>query len=509
MGNDVLEVAIVGAGFSGLGMAIRLLKAGISNFRIFEKAGEVGGTWRDNTYPGCACDVPSQLYSYSFEPNPDWSHEYGRQPEIQRYLLHCTEKYGLRSRIRFHSEITGAQFDEAAGEWVLRLNEGESVRARVVVSARGPFAGESMPAIEGADSFQGIRMHTARWNDGVALRGKRVALIGTGASAVQVGPAIAPEVAELTVFQRTPPWILPRPDRAITVQEKALNRALPPAMKVRRLGMYWFHELSAPFLILQHDWFKRPPQELARAHLRRSVKDRALRTKLTPRYKFGCKRVLLSSDWYPMLQRDNVRLIDEGVTRITEKGILTRDGVEHAFDVLVYATGYKVPLTEAPFAIHGLGGRTLGERFKDGAEAYKGMATAGFPNLFFLVGPFTGPGHQSVIAYAEAQMDYACQAILYRRQRRLKYVDVKREREARFVREMDWRSQFTVWTSGCASWYLSPNGRNNALYPGYNVEYRMRLLRFDPEDYELVAGDGAQVRAGLRDHVRTWLTALA
>ncbi len=483
---EVLEVAIVGAGFSGLGMAIRLQKAGVTNFRIFEKAHEVGGTWRDNTYPGCACDVPSQLYSFSFEPNPDWSHIYSTQPEIQRYLVRIADKYGLREHIQFGAEIAGATFDEDTGVWTLRLKGGGRVRARTVISARGPFAGPNTNKIEGADSFRGVQMHTATWDGRVDLRGKRVALIGTGASAIQVGPAIAPEVAHLTIFQRTPPWVMPRPDARVSPLRKTLNRWMPPLMKAQRLKQYWMHELTAPFLILRHDWAKRLPQAIARAHIRRAVKDPALRARVTPKYKFGCKRVLVSNDWYPTLQRENVELRDEAVTRITEKGILTKDGTELPFDVIVYATGYDVPTTRPPFEVRGLGGRDLGERFKDGAEAYKGMATSGFPNLFFLVGPFTGPGHQSVIAYAEAQMDYACQAVLFRQRRGLKYLDVKRNREEKFVREMDWRSGFTVWTSGCSPWYLSPNGRNNALYPGYNVEYRMRLLRFDPGAYDLV-----------------------
>lgn len=506
--TDVLEVAVIGTGFSGLGMGIRLKKAGITNFRIFEKAGDVGGTWRDNTYPGCGCDVKSQLYSYSFEPYPDWSHAYATQGEIYHYIKHCAEKYGMYPYIRFNSGIVGARFDATCGEWELDIEGGEKVRARNVVAAPGPFSDPNDAKIPGTDSFKGIKIHTARWDHTVDLKGKRVGLIGTGATAVQVGPAIVSDVKHLTVFQRTPNWIMPRLDREISSREKQINRKHPAAMKASRLGNYWFNELTAPFLILKYDAFKAQPEKIARGYLKRKVKDPVLLEKLTPTFKFGCKRVLVSSDWYTTMQRNDVTLVDQGIERITEKGIVSKDGAEHEFDIIIFATGYQVRSTGAPFGIYGLNGQSLNEKWKEGAEAFNGISTADFPNLYFLVGPFTGPGHTSVIAYAEAQIDYTWQAIEFRRQRELKYVTVKPEAEAQFVRAMDQRSEHTVWKSGCASWYLSPNGRNNTLYPGFNAEYRLRILRFNPANYQLTTTDNRVVNATLSDHLSTGLMAL-
>jgi cation diffusion facilitator CzcD-associated flavoprotein CzcO len=506
--QEVLEVAIIGTGFSGLGMGIRLKKAGITNFRIFEKAGEVGGTWRDNTYPGCGCDVKSSLYSYSFEPYPEWSHAYATQGEIFQYIKHCANKYGMYPHISFNSAIVGARFDAEHGEWELDIKGGEKIRAKNVVAAPGPFADPNDAKIPGIDSFKGSRIHTAKWDHSIDLKGKRIGLIGTGATAVQVGPAVAPDAAHLTVFQRTANWIMPRLDHEISEREKNINRRLPFAMKASRLGNYWLNELTAPFLILKYDAFKAQPEKISRAYLKRKVKDPVLLKKLTPTFKFGCKRVLVSSDWYTTMQRNNVSLIEEGIERITPKGIMTKDGAEHELDIIISATGYQVRSTGAPFPIIGLNGAVLNDKWKDGAEAFNGISTSDFPNLYFLVGPFTGPGHTSVIAYAEAQIDYTWQAIEFRRMRDLKYVCVKPEAEADFVRIMDRRSEHTVWKSGCASWYLSPNGRNNTLYPGFNAEYRLRIMRFNPANYELTTPDNQIINASMSDHLRTGLMAL-
>lgn len=481
--TNVLEVAIIGAGLSGVGMAIQLKQAGVDQVRIFEKADAVGGTWRDNTYPGCGCDVESQLYSFSFEPNPDWTRTFARAAEIQAYVEHCTDKYGIRSQITFNTEIVDARFIDAAGHWQLTTGQGEVVLARHMVMAIGPFKGASVPDIPGMDRFLGKIQHTAYWDHQVDYRGQRVGLIGTGASAIQVGPALATEAAQLTVFQRTPAWILPKNDKHIPDWRKRLNRRVPLLMKADRLKSYWYHELSAPFLILEHEAFKRIPEALAKAYLYRLVKSPELREKLTPNYRFGCKRALISSAWYPMMQQPNVHLCTDGIREITPHGVMTSDGREHVLDMLVLATGYKVPLAEAPFPIFGLTGQSLNDRAQNGAEAYKGLAIAGYPNMYFLMGPWSGPGHQSVTVYQEAQFDYITQAIRYRIDQSAHHVTVKEGIEQDFVQEMDWRSQFTVWTSGCASWYLSPNGRNNALFPGYHLEYKFRVRRFKPSDY--------------------------
>ncbi|HEX4880585.1 MAG TPA: NAD(P)/FAD-dependent oxidoreductase [Limnobacter sp.] len=505
--NIVLEVAIVGAGVSGLGMGIQLLKAGEKNFRIFDKGHDVGGTWRDNTYPGCGCDVKSSLYSYSFEPWAEWSNSYAKQGEIYKYLRHCATKYGVYPYIQFNTSVTGAHYDEQTGLWNLTTDQGQAIQAKNVVTAVGPFAAPKLAEFKNASAFKGKVVHTAAWDHSVDLTGKRVGLIGTGATAVQVGPAIADQVDKLVVFQRTANWIMPRPDRRIEEREKALNRKAPLNMKLNRLGVYWFNEITAPFLILKYDTFKAQPQKMASSYLRRKVKDPELRKKLTPNFKFGCKRVLVSSDWYPTMQKPNVHLETTAIEQFTETGIRLADGTEHALDVVIYATGYEVRHSGSPIDARGIGGASLNDKWKNGAEAYQGITTAGFPNLYYLVGPFTGPGHTSVIAYAEAQINYVIQAIQLRNARKLKAIEVKPEVEQAFVKVMDNRSEHTVWKSGCASWYLSPNGRNNTLYPGLNAEYRLRIARFNPADYRLVGKSGKEVKPKLTDHLRTGIQA--
>ena len=506
--NEILEVAVIGAGFSGLGMGIRLKRAGVKNFRVFDKGNDVGGTWRDNTYPGCGCDVKSALYSYSFEPWAEWSNAYAKQGEIHEYIRHCAKKYDMYPYLQFNTEVNGARYNEAEGIWEIKTAAGETIRARNVVAAPGPFAEAQMPNIPGIDTFKGEQIHTARWDHSIDLKGKRVGLIGTGATGVQVGPAIVDQVQHLTVFQRTANWIMPRLDRDISEEEKSRYREKPQRMKAARLGNYWFNELTAPFLILKYDLFKSQPEKICRSYLNRKVRDEALKEKLTPTFKFGCKRVLVSSDWYPTMQRDDVSLVTEGISRITENGIVTADGVEHELDVIIFATGYVVRKTGAPMPILGRNKQDLNEKWAEGAEAYQGIATADFPNLYFLVGPFTGPGHTSVIAYSEAQIDYVWQAVEFKRQRGLKSISVKPSVEEKFVKTMDARSEHTVWKSGCESWYLSPNGRNNTLYPGFNAEYRVRIARFNPADYELLDAQDKTVRASIVDQLSTSLLAL-
>lgn len=479
-----LHIAILGAGFSGLGMGIRLLQSGIRDFTIFERAAEVGGTWRDNSYPGAACDVSSHLYSFSFEQWPEWSRTYAEQPEIERYIRHCTDKYALRRYIRFHTEIERADFDEARGLWTIRDRQGRRWTAEVLVSACGGLSDPACPDIAGIGSFRGRMFHTARWDHDYRLAGKRVALIGSGASAIQAGPAIAPEVGRLSVFQRTPSWILPKPDRAVTEREKRRFRRFPFLLRLRRWRIYWLGELVAPMLILDTPVLKRMLSALARKHIRDSLPDREMRRKVTPGYHIGCKRVLISNDWYPMLRRDNVELVTETIEAITPRGVRTRDGVEREFDAIVLATGFRVPAAAAPFDIRGRGGRALNEAWRRGAEAYKGVTVSGFPNLFLLMGPNTGPGHTSVLIYTEKQMDYAIKAIRYMDRRGLKWLDVHGSVQDRFNRMLQRRMKHTVWTSGCSSWYLAPDGRNTTLYPGFSWEYRLRMLRFRPSDYE-------------------------
>ncbi|HYW02316.1 MAG TPA: NAD(P)/FAD-dependent oxidoreductase [Gammaproteobacteria bacterium] len=482
-GADV-HIAILGAGFSGLGMGIRLLQSGIRDFTLFERAREVGGTWRDNSYPGAACDVSSHLYSFSFEQWPEWSRAYAEQPEIERYIRHCTDKHGLRPYIRFNTEIERAEFDDTRGLWTIRDRQGRRWTADIVVNACGGLSDPAYPDIPGLGTFRGRMFHTARWDHDFELAGKRVALIGSGASAIQAGPAISRRVARLSVFQRTPSWILPKPDRPITEREKRRFRRFPFLLRLRRWRIFWLGELVAPMLILDTPVLKRLLAALARKHVRDSLPDREMRRKVTPDYHIGCKRVLISNDWYPMLRRANVELVTEGIESITPVGIRTRDGREREFDAIVMATGFKVPAASAPFDIRGRGGVELNRVWRRGAEAYKGVTVSGFPNLFLLMGPNTGPGHTSVLIYTEKQMDYVIKAIRYMDRRGLKWLDVRKPVQEQFNRMLQRRMKHTVWTSGCSSWYLSPDGRNTTLYPGFSWEYRLRMLRFRPSDYE-------------------------
>ena len=495
-----MNVVIIGAGFSGLGMAIRLKEAGLHDFTLLERADDVGGTWRDNHYPGAACDVASHLYSFSFEQNPNWSRAFGRQPEIFDYIRRCTEKYDLRRYIRFNTAVVSATFDEHSGIWTVTTADGDTLTANFVISAVGALADPAYPRIAGLDDFRGKLMHTAQWDDDYDLAGKRVAVIGSGASAIQVVPEIAGQAAQLTVFQRTPSWIMPKPDRPIPDSEQEKYSESPLKLRARRLRIYWLNELFAPFIISDVGLFKKQAEAIARRHIRKQVADPAMRRRVTPDYQIGCKRILISNDWYPALQQDNVELIGDGPERITEHGIVTRDGREIEVDAIVCATGFRVPSTASPFEVTGRGGVDLNRVWADGAEAYKGVTVSGFPNLFFLMGPNTGPSHTSVLAFTEQQMDYALQAIAHVARRGLKFVDVKQRVQDRFNRGIQWRMKHTSWTSGCNSWYLTDSGKNTTLYPGFNWEYRLRLWRFAPGDYEEVgrnasAGRGHSARA--------------
>jgi len=493
-----MPIIIIGAGFSGLGMAIRLKEAGIENFTILERAEEVGGTWRDNHYPGAACDVASHLYSFSFEQNPNWSRAFGQQPEIFDYIKRCADKYDLRRHVRFNTTVTGASFDENRGLWNVSTADGNTLIGRVVVSAVGALSDPAYPSIKGLDSFTGKLMHTAAWDDDYELAGKRVAVIGSGASAIQVVPEVAKQVDKLHVFQRTPSWVMPKPDRPITAEEQNAFRKSSYKMELRRLSLYWFNELTAPIIISDLGLFKKTAERVAKWHIRKQVADPQMRREVTPDYKIGCKRILVSNDWYPALQEPHVELETDGIARITENGIVTQDGRTVEVDAIVCATGFKVPSKAAPFDTTGRRGLDLNAAWDDGAEAYKGVTVSGFPNLFFLMGPNTGPSHTSVLEFTEQQMDYCLQAVQHMARKRLKFIDVKKQVQDKFNRGIQWRMKYTSWTSGCNSWYLTDSGKNTTLYPGFNWEYRLRLLRFNANEYneaKLVTGKQRKARA--------------
>jgi cation diffusion facilitator CzcD-associated flavoprotein CzcO len=476
-----VQIAIAGSGFGGLGTAIRLRQQGIDDFLVFERAADLGGTWRDNSYPGCTCDVPSHLYSYSFALNPGWSRSFSPQPEIWEYLRRCAHRFGVLPHIRFDHEVRSARWDGRSRCWHLDTSRGEFT-ADVFVAATGPLSEPSIPDLPGLPSFRGTAFHSARWDHGHDLTGRHVAVIGTGASAIQFVPRIQPRVATLRVFQRTAPWIMPRRDRALTRAELALFGAFPPAQRAVRSAIYWGRELYA--LGFLHPRLAGAAQSVALRHLRRSLPDPALRDQLVPDYTIGCKRVLLSSDYLPALARENVELVTSGVREVRPDGIVTADGAEHRVDTIIFGTGFHV--TDSPIAdrIRGRDGRTLAEAWGGSPQAYLGTTVTGFPNLFLLLGPNTGLGHTSIVFMAECQIEYVLRALRFMRSSGVAVLEPRPGAQQEFVTGVDARMRETVWMAGgCSSWYLDRTGRNSALWPGFTWAYRRRLRRFRPGDY--------------------------
>ncbi len=484
MKEKQLDVLIIGSGFSGVGTAINLKKQGVTNFRIVDKGNDFGGTWRDNFYPGAACDVPSHLYSFSFEPNPNWSRMFATSDEIQSYILWVVDKHQLREKAEFGVTVTGMKFNEAAGVWTVTTKEGGTITARVVVSAMGALSNPSIPKIEGSESFKGEILHTARWRRNVNLKGKKVAVVGGGASAIQLVPAIAGDVKELAVFQRTPSWIIPKPDYAIGDFEKSIYRTLPFVQSLRRNAIYAITEMFGAGIV-----FNTPVTtalaRLARWNIERTIRDPQLRAKVTPDYRFGCKRMLISNDWYPALTRDNVQLVASPVTKINPTGVES-NGQKFDADVLVYATGFEVPKAGVPYPVDGARGHNLNTDWSRGAESYLGMSAHGFPNLFFCMGPNTGPGHTSVLVYTEPQYRYIASAVSRMLTEGIQSIEVKAEKQAEFTNFIDERMKITNWTSGCKSWYLTDSGRNTTLYPGFAGEYVIKASTFHLGDFNVV-----------------------
>jgi cation diffusion facilitator CzcD-associated flavoprotein CzcO len=482
-----VDVAIVGTGFAGLGMAIKLKQAGRDDFVVLERADDVGGTWRDNTYPGCQCDVPSNVYSFSFALNPGWTRTFAPQPEIWDYLRAVTEQYGLRPHIRFGAALTGSEWDEAAQRWIVETSRG-TLTARVVVGAMGPLSEPAIPSIPGLDSFEGTTFHSATWDHDHDLRGRKVAVIGTGASAIQFVPAIQPQVGQMTVFQRTPPWIMPRRDRRVRPRERALFKVAPAVQRLVRDTVYLGREATVlPFM--KPGLLGSVPERMARAHLARSVKDPELRRKLTPTYGVGCKRILLSNEWYPALQQPNVEVVTDGIAEIRPNAVVTADGREHEVDTIIFGTGFHV--TDMPYVdqIRGRDGVLLGDLWRErGMQALRGTTIHGFPNLFLLVGPNTGLGHNSIVYMIESQLAYAIDALETTARRGAAVFDPTEAAQTAFNELVQKRMKGTVWTSGgCASWYLDAHGRNTTLWPGASWRFRLQTRRFDPAEYRLDA----------------------
>ena len=484
MSSTYVEILIVGSGFSGLGMAIRLAQSGRRDFLVLERGDDVGGTWRDNTYPGCACDVPSHLYSFSFAPNPDWSCTYPKQEEIQRYLRRCAERFEIHPQLRLNTTVIGARWDDMASRWVVSTNRGE-FRARFLVLGTGGLSDPRLPGIPGLGSFQGMLFHSASWRHDHDLSGERVAVIGTGASAVQFIPRIQPLASRLSVFQRTPPWVLPHPNRPLLRAERWLSRRSPAAQTLRRFGVYAAHELLVLGFAVDPR-FNGLLELAAKQHLRRQVRDRALRAKLTPRYRMGCKRLLISNDFYPALTRSNVELVTDSITEVREHAVVTADGVQREVDTIIAGTGFNTTNPPVARSMTGRAGRTLAQEWDGSPRAYLGTTMSGFPNAFYLFGPNTAIGHTSVVFMIESQIRYVLDALQMAQRERVGVIEVRREAQMAYTAEMRRRTDGTVWTNGgCTSYYLDAHGRNFAIWPTFTRPYRRRTRRFDPAAYRL------------------------
>ena len=485
---EEVEIAVVGSGFSGIGMAIRLKEMGVLDFVVLDRADDLGGTWRDNSYPGAACDVPSQLYSFSFALNPDWSRAYSPQAEIWEYLRGCVDRFGVAEYMRYRHEVLDVRWDQHRERWDLHTSQG-ALSARIVIWATGPLSEPKVPDLPGLSTFEGEVFHSARWDHGYDLSGKRVAVVGTGASAIQLVPRIAPRVAQLHLFQRTPPWILPRRDRPVAPVRRSLFRLVPLYQRLARARVYLRLEfLLGPAIIGRAERPRRRLTEFARAHLRNQVPDEGLRRVLTPEYEIGCKRVLVSDDFYPALSRPNVDVVPAAVAEVGPHSVTDVHGVSRDVDAIVLATGFEA--AEPAFAgrIAGRDGVRLSEVWKDGVEAYLGTSVPGFPNLFLLVGPNTVLAHNSVVFMIESQLRYLAGAVRFLGRPGVGTVEVRSDVLHRYNERVQELLADSVWVvGGCGSWYLDHRGRNTTLWPGRTTTFRTLTRQFHPGDYQVAA----------------------
>lgn len=480
---DQIDLLVLGAGFGGIAMADRLLREGRGrDFLVLERADEVGGTWRDNTYPGCACDVPTALYSLSGHAYPGWSHSFGRQPEIFSYLRSVADRIGLRERLVTSCEVTSAAWDPEASLWVVDTSKGQ-IRARYVVAATGALSAPSVPDLPGLEDFRGEVFHSARWRHDIQLEGKRVAVVGTGASAVQFVPEIAPVTEHLTVFQRTPGWVLPRLDRSISDTRRRWYSKIPLLQRIVRGRIYLGRELyvvvftRAQFLLRFYELF-------ARFYLFLHIRDRKTRKALTPDFSIGCKRILLTSKWLPALARPDVTLIPDAAASVTPTGLVARDGTEVPADVIIFGTGFQP--TEPPIArvVRGADGRTLAEHWAGSPRAYNGVSVAGFPNLFLLYGPNTNLGHSSIVYMLESQAEHVLALLELADRARHQTIEVREQAQREYADRMDRELAGTVWNQGgCSSWYFDASGRNSLQWPTFTFRYREQLRDLEPSDY--------------------------
>jgi cation diffusion facilitator CzcD-associated flavoprotein CzcO len=481
----VTSVAIVGGGFGGVGAAVMLARAGYHDVTVFERGERIGGVWNQNTYPGAACDVPSHLYEYSFAPNPRWSRRYAPQAEIQAYVEDVARRHGVLQRIRTSTEVQRAEWNEERRVWRLSTTAGEH-EAEVLLTACGQLSQPSIPPLPQLDSFEGPAFHTAQWRHDVALEGKRVAVIGTGCSAIQVVPAIQPLVGHLDVYQRSPGWTLKRGDFAYSRRVMRWFERWPLLQRLDRTSVFAFHELGA-LAMTSKQWLRPLFRTMARRQINKSIKDPELRRKVTPTDEVGCKRVMLTDDWYPALAQPNVDLITERAVEITPRGVLAADGIERPADVLVLATGFKSHAFVAPMEIVGRDGRSLTEEWNDVPRAYLGLSVPGFPNLFLIYGPNTNGGTGSVIYTIECGINHVISALRELERSRARRIEVRKEAAARFNEDLREALGSTVWHTGCTNWYVDENGNDPNQWPWSWTTYRRRTAQIEPEAYEIVA----------------------
>ncbi len=480
-----VRIAVVGAGFSGLCMAIRLRQEGIEDFVVLERASDVGGTWRDNDYPGIQCDIPSALYSLSFAPNPDWTRFYSEGAEIQAYLKRVARDFDVTPRVRFGCELLGADWDEDARHWRLETSRG-SLTADLAVAAMGGLSQPAIPDIPGRDLFEGTMFHSSSWDHEHGLGGERVAAIGTGASAIQFVPRIQPQVGRLHLFQRTPVWVMPDGDRPWSPRARRLFRRVPATQRLVRSGIYVAHEATVLGTIFNKRLLKLM-QRVAYRHLCAQVADPELRAKLTPSYTIGCKRITMSDTYFPALAQPNVEVVTEPIREVRARSIVTADGVERELDTIIWGTGFRVSDNPMFARIRGRQGRSMEDAWNGSPRAYLGTTVAGFPNLFLIVGPNSAGGFNSIVFTTEAHVNYALGALRAMEARGAEAVEVRLEVYEAFNREAERRLGHSVWNEGgCASWYLDRNGRNGVWWPGFMTGLWRRTRRFDPGDYRLL-----------------------
>ncbi|HEX3793330.1 MAG TPA: NAD(P)/FAD-dependent oxidoreductase [Acidimicrobiales bacterium] len=497
MSESTHRVVIVGAGFSGIGMAIRLREMGLDDFVVLDRGNDLGGTWRDNSYPGAACDVPSNLYSFSFALNPGWTRSFPSQREIWDYMRDCVDRFDVGKFLRFNHDIAEARWDDVDNVWRVRSQQGQTYVAPVLIWATGSLSAPSIPDFPGLGEFRGKVFHSAQWEHGFELAGKRVCVVGTGASAIQFVPQIQPVVAHLTLYQRTAPWVFPRRDKPVSKLRQELYRRLPLLQRVARLRIYLIFEFLLSVFMGQAQRRKGAVKKRAGDHLHKQVADESLRVMLKPHYEVGCKRLLLSDDYYPSLTQPNVEVLDVPVVSFTAHEVVGEDGVARPVDVVIMGTGFEA--AEPPYAQHIVGrdGVRLSDVWKrDGVAAYAGSTVAGFPNLFMMIGPNATLAHNSMIYMIESHINYIASALRFMARPGVGVVEVKPAVQERYNEMLQAKLEHSVWVEGgCGSWYLDHRGRNTTLWPDHTWKFRALTKRFRPGDYTVRAADDQRARA--------------